>query len=294
MNRLALVLCLMTSLNLTTVHAALDPTQPLADVPPYSLFKRWAAPVTPFEMAPNVWYVGTENLSSLLLTTPQGHVLIDAALDESAPQIKRNIESLGFHLDDIRYILNSHARLDQAGGIARLKAWSGAKVVASEPNARQMRQGGKGDFALGDALPFPPVQTDILVKDGQRLHLGGLTLTALLTPGHLPGATSWRVSLANGQTLIYADSLATPGYPLVNNKNYPTLINDIRHSFTVLAAQRADIFVANKGERFALTQKIAALAKGNKKAFYDEQGLKRYVEQSQARFEKKLAEQVKK
>lgn len=292
MKRSALMMACLMSFSSFTSHAALDPNQPLADAPPYSLFVDWAKPVKPFRIAESVWYVGTENLSSVLIATPQGHVLIDGALDASAAQIRQNIRALGFHVADIRLILNSHARLDQAGGIARIKAWSGAKLVASRPNAEQMARGGKDDFALGDALPFPPVKTDILVEDGDVLRLGDVTIKALLTPGHLPGSTSWLVTLADGKTMIYADSLATPGYDLVDNKNYPTLTEDIERSFRILAAQHVDIFVANKGERFDLAGKMARLAAGDKEAFIDREGLQRYVAQSQQRFAAQLKEQT--
>jgi len=272
--------------------AALNPAQPLSAAPPYSLFEGWAKPVKPFRMADNAWYVGTENLSSILITTPEGHILVDGALDASARGIKENIASLGFDIRDVRFILNSHARLDQAGGIAKLKKWSGAKLVASRANADQMARGGKEDFALGDALPFPAVTTDKIVHDRETLKLGGVTATALLTPGHLPGSTSWLFTLPGGYTLIYADSLATPDYYLVANKNYPTLVNDIRHSFATLAAQKADIFVANKGERFGLEEKQARLVAGDSNAFIDRDGLQRYVDLSRQRFESQLKQQT--
>ncbi|MDK1079830.1 MBL fold protein, partial [Cronobacter sakazakii] len=150
---------------------------------------------------------------------------------------------------------------------------------------------GKEDFALGDALPFPPVTVDIEAQDGQQWHLGGVTLAAIFTPGHLPGATSWKVTLADGKTLIYADSLATPGYPLINNRNYPTLVEDIRRSFARLEAQQVDIFLANKGERFGLMDKMARKARGENNAFIDKAGLAQYVAQSRAAFEKQLAAQ---
>ncbi|EOC0297508.1 MBL fold protein, partial [Cronobacter sakazakii] len=139
----------------------------------------------------------------------------------------------------------------------------------------------------------PPVTVDIEAQDGQQWHLGGVTLAAIFTPGHLPGATSWKVTLADGKTLIYADSLATPGYPLINNRNYPTLVEDIRRSFARLEAQQVDIFLANKGERFGLMDKIARKARGENNAFIDRQGLAQYVAQSRAAFEKQLAVQRK-
>jgi len=276
------------------VQAQLNPAQRLSSAPPYSLFEQWAQPVAPFQMFPHVYYVGTRNLTSVLLSTPKGLILIDAALDASAPVIRAHIEALGFDIKDLRYILNSHARLDQAGGIARLKAWSGAKVVASAANARQLALGGRQDFALGDALSFPSVTTDIIVGEGDSITLGGLTVTALMTPGHLPGATSWLTSLSHdgkSYRLIYADSLATPDYVLIDNKNYPNLVQDIRGSFARLAQQRADIFIANKGTRFDLENKMSRLKAGDIDAFVDRQGLQEYVKQSRQLFEMQLKQQ---
>ncbi|EBK9170897.1 HARLDQ motif MBL-fold protein [Salmonella enterica] len=291
MNRYALFFVCIFSTSALPAMAALDPSQPLSPAPPLSLFKAWAKPMKPFQITEGVWYVGMENLSSILLTTPAGHILIDAGLDESAPQIKANIEAAGFRLTDIRYLLNSHARLDQAGGMARLKAWSGAQLVASQPNADQMARGGREDFALGDALPFPPVTTDKIIHNQESISLGGITVTALFTPGHLPGSTSWRVTLRNGKTLIYADSLATPDYLLINNKNYPDLVTDIQSSFKTLAAQHVDIFIANKGDRFGLLEKRQQLHNGDTQAFFDSNGLQQYVERSRQRFITQLTAQ---
>ncbi|HFD6158808.1 TPA: HARLDQ motif MBL-fold protein [Salmonella enterica] len=291
MNRYALFFVCIFSTSALPAMAALDPSQPLSPAPPLSLFKAWAKPIKPFQITEGVWYVGTENLSSILLTTPAGHILIDAGLDESAPQIKANIEAAGFRLTDVRYLLNSHARLDQAGGMARLKAWSGAQLVASQPNADQMARGGREDFALGDALPFPPVTTDKIIHNQESISLGGITVTALFTPGHLPGSTSWRVTLRNGKTLIYADSLATPDYLLINNKNYPDLVTDIQSSFKTLAAQHVDIFIANKGDRFGLLEKQQQLRNGDTQAFFDSNGLQQYVERSRQRFITQLTAQ---
>lgn len=161
MNRYALFFVCIFSTSALPAMAALDPSQPLSPTPPLSLFKAWAKPIKPFQITEGVWYVGTKNLSSILLTTPAGHILIDAGLDESAPQIKANIEAAGFRLTDVRYLLNSHARLDQAGGMARLKAWSGAQLVASQPTPIRWR--GVDDRILRLAMrspsrPSPPIK----------------------------------------------------------------------------------------------------------------------------------------
>lgn len=263
-----------------SVSAALHPEQPLSEAPPKSIFLEWAKPIEPFQMAPQVWYVGTNNLTSILITTSKGHVLIDAGLNESAELIKNNIMELGFNVKDIKYILNSHARLDQAGGIAYLKRINGAKVVSNKINAAQLVLGGAEDFALGDKLLFPPVKVDVNINDGEHIELGGVIFTSLFTPGHLPGSNSWVIKLNNGDKLIYADSLATPGYYLVNNLNYPEIIEDLQYSYDVLSSQEVDIFVASKGDRFNLKDKLESLKKGNAKAFYDSEGLGLYVTKS--------------
>ena len=272
--------------------AKLDPQQALSSAPPMRIFEAWAKPIEPFQMAPQVWYVGTENLSSILITTPEGHLLIDAGLDQSAELIKSNIERLGFKVGDIQYLLNSHARLDQAGGLAKMKAWSGARLITSRENAKQLALGGAEDFALGDALLFPPVIVDREIRNREHFYLGDVEITALLTPGHLPGATSWKIKLSNKDVLIYADSLATPDYYLINNQNYPTIVNDLNNSFAVLSEQKVDIFIASKGERFNLKDKINQYKKGDQRAFYDREGLARYVDLSKAALNKQLEAQT--
>lgn len=272
--------------------AKLDPQQALSSAPPMRIFEAWAKPIEPFQMAPQVWYVGTENLSSILITTPEGHLLIDAGLDQSAALIKSNIERLGFKVGDIQYLLNSHARLDQAGGLAKMKAWSGARLITSRENAKQLALGGAEDFALGDALLFPPVIVDREIRSRERFYLGDVEITALLTPGHLPGATSWKIKLSNKDVLIYADSLATPDYYLINNKNYPTIVDDLNNSFAVLSEQKVDIFIASKGERFNLKDKINQYKKSDQRAFYDREGLARYVDLSKAALNKQLEAQT--
>lgn len=269
---------------------ALNPAQPLSKAPPMSIFQEWAKPIDPFEIAPQVWYVGTKNLTSILLTTDHGHILIDAGLNESALQIKKNIETIGFDVKDIKYILNSHARLDQAGGIALLKELSGAKVVSNKINAQQLKLGGAEDFALGDALLFPPVDTDIELLDNESFVVGNIVITALFTPGHLPGSTSWKITLKNDDVLIYADSLATPDYFLKNNLNYPEIVEDLKYSQNVLANQKVDIFIASKGDRFNLVNKLNKLNNGDKFAFYDSEGLKEYIEKSKLSLIKQLEE----
>lgn len=276
------------------LHAGLVAEQALTPAPPLSLFESWNAPVEPFQIFNQLYYVGTENLSSVLIDTGAGLVLIDSGMDQSAAQIKQNIEKLGFKITDVKYLLNSHARLDQAGGFAKLKQWSGAKLVASAENAKMLKNGAATDFALGNQLPFPAVNADIIIQDGDQISLGQQVFTAHLTPGHLPGSTSWTTDITQqGKKyhVIYADSLFTGGYYLINNKNYPTIVQDMQHSLNKLNAIHADIFLANKADRFNMQEKRQQLQAGNQNAFIDDQALQRYVAQGKADFAKQLAEQ---
>ena len=275
--------------------APLHPEQALTQAPPLSLFEAWNSPIEPFQIFPHMYYVGTENLTSILFDTGAGLVLIDSGMDQSAEQIKSNIEHLGFKMTDVRYLLNSHARLDQAGGFSKLKQWSGAKLVATEANAEMLENGAKTDFALGDQLPFPPVNVDIIIQDGTQIKLGRQTFTAHATPGHLPGATSWTTDLRHHfktYHVVYADSLFTGGYHLLNNQNYPEIVSDIQQSFKTLNAMQADIFLANKADRFDMKQKLIRLKAGDSKAFIDQTGLQKYVAKGQADFLQQLNAQL--
>src|SRR6185503_14158379 len=147
-------------------------------------------PVEPFRIVGNVHYVGASDVTSFLITTPQGHILIDGGFAETAPMIVANIRKLGFDPRDVRLILNSHAHLDHAGGIAELRRVTGAKFLASAPDAAQLARGGTDDPQFGNRFPFPPAPPDRLVRDGERVTLGGTTLTAHITPGHTRGCTT--------------------------------------------------------------------------------------------------------
>lgn len=289
-----IVVSLMTMSLQFTQAATLNAQQALTEAPPMSLFERWNAPIEPFEIFHHVYYVGTDNLSSILFDTGAGLVLIDSGIDQSAEQIKNSIEKLGFKITDVKYLLNSHARLDQAGGFAKLKQWSGAKLIASAENAEMLANGARTDFALGNQLPFPSVKADLIFKDGEQLKLGNQVFTAHATPGHLPGATSWTTEIHyhfKNYKVVYADSLFTGGYHLLNNKNYPQLVPDMRHTFQTLNAIHADIFLANKADRFNMKQKFARLKSGDQNAFIDPNGLQNYVAKGQIEFEQQLQEQ---
>lgn len=176
----------------------------------------WSQPQQPFRIYGNSWYVGTQGLSAVLITSPQGHVLIDGTLEGNAARIEANIRALGFRLRDVRLILNSHAHADHAGAIARLAHDSGATVAASMAGAKALRMGGDDpdDPQYGMAPRYPAVTPVEVVADGAAAQVGSIAVTAHYTPGHTPGSTSWTWrSCEEGRclSLAYVDSLTALG-----------------------------------------------------------------------------------
>lgn len=172
----------------------------------------WNEPQAPFRIFGNTWYVGTKGLSAILVADDAGLVLIDGGLPQSAPLIDANIRALGFETGQVRLILNSHAHYDHAGGIAALQRASGATVAASPRGADALRSGHPTRDDPQFAIPgggFPPVAVQRLVRDGERLQVGALAVTAHFTPGHTPGGTSWSWRSCEGSRCLgiaYADS----------------------------------------------------------------------------------------
>jgi len=221
----------------------------------------WNRPMKPFHVIDNIYYVGTAGVSSFLIITLQGMILTDGGLPESAAQIEANIKTLGFNIKDVKIILNSHAHFDHAGGLAKLKRDSGAKMIASAAD-KPILEKGRIAFVPSATEPFPPVKVDRAVKDGDTVFLGGVTLTAHVTPGHTPGATSWTMPIVEGgqnHTVIFFSSMTVAGNPLVNNKPYPRIAEDYKASFAKLKAMDADIFLAPHGDQMNLAKKAVTL-----------------------------------
>lgn len=172
----------------------------------------WNAPREPFRVFGNTWYVGTEGLTAVLVTSPEGHVVIDGGLPDSAPQILANIEKLGFEPKDVRLILNTHAHFDHSGGTAALQRATGARVAASAASAPVLESGkaANDDPQHAHLLDFPPSKDVETFADGAVLKAGSLALTAHATGGHSPGGTSWSWTSCEGERclrIVYADSL---------------------------------------------------------------------------------------
>jgi len=252
----------------------------------------WNRPMKPFRIAGNIYYVGAAGVSSFLITTPQGAILIDGGLPETAPLIEKSIAQLGFKIADVKYLLNSHAHFDHAGGLAELKRLSGAQVVASAGDSETLRTG--VDSFLGPEGSFPPVKVDRVIGENETIRLGETVLTAHLTPGHTRGSTTWAMPVSdrtNVYQAVFHSSTTVAANRLVQNRNYPQIVSDYRASFAKLRKLPCDIFLAPHGSFFQLAEKLQKRTDSGPNPFIDSGELKRFVDKSEQDFEKELKEQ---
>ena len=233
---------------------------------------QWNAPQAPLRIYGNTYYVGPHGLSSILITSEAGHVLIDGALPESVPLIVANIRKLGFRLEDVKLIVNSHAHFDHAGGIAQLQRMSGARVAASQWSAAVMERGAviRGDPQRGTIRPIARVARVTTLRDGETLRVGSLAVTAHLTPGHTPGGTSWTWKSCEGgicRDMVYADSLtpvSADGFKFSRNRDYPNAVADFERSFAFLATVPCDILLTPHPDTSGFWERADRRSKGAK------------------------------
>lgn len=229
----------------------------------------WNAPREPYRVFGNTYSVGVGGLSSVLIASPAGLILLDGALPQSVPQIDANIRKVGYRTADIRLILNSHAHFDHAGGIAALQRASGATAAASAAGARALEQGkptaDDPQFAFG--VSFPPVKNVRAVADGEVLRVGELAVTAHLTPGHTPGSTTWSWRSCEGTTckdIVYADSLnavSAPAFRFTGDGKHRGTAAEFRRSIAKVAALPCDVLLAVH-PAFAVGQSCRTYAAG--------------------------------
>jgi metallo-beta-lactamase class B len=254
----------------------------------------WVEPQAPFRIYGNTWHVGPRGLGVFLITAPTGHVLIDGGVPASARLIEANIRSLGIELHDIRWILNSQAHCDHAGGMAQLARDTRAQVIASAADALLLEDGGHDDPQYLDRFPFPPVKVTRTVSDGETLQLGDLVLTALSTPGHTKGNTTWTWTSCEGTRclrLVDIGSLSAPGYTLKGNPRYPDIVRDFDYSFAMIAALPCDIALAPHPGMVDFWERVAMREQGSADALIDTTLCRTYAEAARASFEQELTTQ---
>lgn len=252
----------------------------------------WNAPHAPVRLFGNTYYVGTDGLSALLITSSSGHILLDGGLPESAPLIARNIEALGFRLRDVKLILNSHDHYDHAGGIAELARVSGATVAASPSSAATFRAGrsGPSDPQFAMILPFPKVSQVQVIADGDTLRVGPLAVVAHFTPGHTAGGTSfaWRSCEAERcLDMVYADSqtpISDDTFRYAGDPRYPTATADFARGHALLERLRCDVLITPHPGASQLWERLASGPSG----LIDSGACARYAASARAALAKRL------
>lgn len=236
-------------------------TTRLFEVPP-----EWKEPLEPFRIIGSIHYVGTAELASYLITTDEGHILLDTPCEAETPLVLESIRELGFDPKDIKILLNSQAHYDHTGGLRAIRALSGAKMMAGARDGELLGRGGRGDFAFGDRFPFPEVTVDRGLEDGDEIALGDVRLVARLTPGHTRGATSYLTSVeeeGRRYQVVFAGSLTVnDGVRLANPPSYEGIADDYRRSIDLLESLKPDVFLAAHGGFFGLRGKAERLRSG--------------------------------
>ena len=247
-------------------------------------------PREPFHIMGNLYYVGASDVTAFLITSPQGDIVLDGGFAETAPQILANIRKLGFDPKDVKWLLNSHAHSDHAGGLAELKRATGAQVAASAGDAQQLERGGLHDPDFADRLLFPAVRPDRILQDGDTVTVGDATMTAHITPGHTHGCTTWTMPVHDqGRTYqaVFVCSVS-----IVAARVTP-LKEEYERSFRILRGLPANLFFGSHGIFFDLDGKARRLAAGETpNPFLDGKGYLEYLDQSEAAFRKKLKEEA--
>jgi metallo-beta-lactamase class B len=255
---------------------------------------KWAQPVEPYRIAGNIYYVGSNEIACFLIATAQGNILINTGWERMAPQLRASVKKLGFKFDDIRYLLTGQAHDDHVAGFAAAREASGAKVLVMAGDDDIVEHGGRGDFRFDGEISWRGCPVDRVLHDGDGVSLGGTTLVAHLTPGHTKGCTTWTTTvMEKGRPLhvvIVGGVSVNPGVKLLHNPRYPDIAGDYARTFRTLRALSCDVFLGSHGSYYGMTEKIARMKAGAvDNPFIDPAGYGRFVDESQARFERLLA-----
>lgn len=259
----------------------------------------WYEAVEPFqvigEQGAGIYYVGTKGLGMFFIPTADGHIVIDGGMPDQAPMVADAITKLGYDPEDIKILLNSHAHLDHSGGLADLKAMSGAQLIASAGDRSAL----EGGFYLGsedeDFLFAPPVKVDRIIADGETISHGGVTLTAHITPGHTRGCTSWTMDVEQAgktyEVLVFC-SATVAANRLVGPPQYDGIVDDYRQTFDKTRNWKPDVFLSNHPGFFGMTKKREQQQVGDALAFVDDQAFGKFITRVEGWFKAALKKQT--
>ncbi len=268
-----------------------SPTPVYKDGPPDTTYE---VPHKPYRIADGLYYVGTQGIGVYMIETHDGLIVLDSGTEKGVDLVEANIQALGFKLSDVHILLETHAHWDHVGGMAKLKRDTGATFVASAGDRYGLENGvhvGENHYGGGT---FPAVSVDRVINDGDKVKLGGVTMTAHLTPGHTRGDTTWTMDVKDHgvkHTVVFYGSTTVAGNVLVGNNAYPNIVADYHLAFTHLKAIKADILLGNHPEFADQEAKYQAQLAGKTDAFVDPKALPNLVKQSEADFGVALAKE---
>jgi metallo-beta-lactamase class B len=254
------------------------------------------APFLPHHVIGNIYFVGSKSLGIYLVTTAQGHILINAGLDDSVPLIQQSVESLGFRFSAVKILLISHAHYDHDAGAARIKKLTGAKYMVMDADVPVVESGGRKDFFYNHTpgMLYPATKVDRVLHDGDTVSVGDTVLTAHLTPGHTKGCTTWtmRVNEAGKSydVVIVGGTTVNEGYKLIGNATYPQIAGDYQKTFDVLRSLHCDVFLGAHGSYYDLESKYPRMTE-NANPFIDPKGYQEFVDDREQAYKTELAHQ---
>jgi metallo-beta-lactamase class B len=253
-------------------------------------------PFPAYRIAGNVYYVGASDITAYLVTTPAGHILINSGYENTPPLIRDSIVKLGFKPEDVKILLNSQAHFDHVAGQAEMQRMTGAKIYSSEREAIVLTSGGKADPRWGHEQTYPAVKVDHVVRDLEKVTLGGVTLVAHYTPGHSIGCTTWTTRVSEGgkfyDVVIVGGTTINPGVRLVHQPTYPGIADDYARTFRILRALPCDIFLGAHGGYYGMQEKYKKMVAGAAvNPFIDPEGYRAFIDGAEKTFQDALAKE---
>lgn len=252
---------------------------------------KWNEPTEPTKIVGPIYFVGTKGLSAYLITTPEGHILLNTGMPGSGPMIEASIRKLGFKAQDVKILLANHAHVDHVGGHAYMKQVSGGRVAMIEAEVPLLESGAKTDFRYGNdpEFAFDPVKVEQVFHDGDTIKFGDVEIKALLTAGHTKGSTTFTTTVVDGgkrYTAVFPNGASiNPGYRIVRDPSYPGIADDYRRTLGVFEAQKPDIWLMPHNEAYDFERKRARAAKEGVAAWVDPEGYRKWAVGQRARFD---------
>jgi len=249
-------------------------------------------PFPPYKIIGNIYYVGADDVTSYLITTPKGHIVINAGYEDTVPIIEAGIRKLGFKPSDVKILLNGQAHFDHVAGLSGLQKITGAKIWSSEREVAVLESGGAKDPRWGREVTYPPVHVDHVVRDGETLRLGGVDLVAHLTPGHSIGCTTWTMKVADAgksyDVVFVGGTTINPGVRFLKDPTWPGIAEDYQRTFQVLHSLPCDVFLGAHGGYYGMQEKVKRM-NGPVNPFIDPQGYRDFIDKSERTFQAQLA-----